>query len=32
MTGQTLTVDGGSSLMNPEFPLPIQIPLARSAV
>lgn len=31
MTGQALTVDGGSSLMNPEFPLPIQIPLARSA-
>lgn len=30
MTGQALTVDGGSSLMNPEFPLPIQIPLVRS--
>jgi len=31
MTGQALTVDGGSSLMNPEFPLAIQIPLVRSA-
>ena len=31
MTGQALTVDGGSSLMNPEFPLPIQIPFARPA-
>ena len=30
MTGQALSVHGGSSLMNPEFPLPIQIPLARS--
>jgi len=29
MTGQTLTVDGGSSLMNPEFPLAIQVPLTR---
>ncbi|HYK39309.1 MAG TPA: SDR family oxidoreductase [Candidatus Eremiobacteraceae bacterium] len=31
MTGQALTVDGGSSLMNPEFPLAIQVPLARIA-
>lgn len=31
MTGQALTVDGGSSLMNPEFPLPIQIPFPRPA-
>jgi NAD(P)-dependent dehydrogenase (short-subunit alcohol dehydrogenase family) len=26
MTGQTLSVDGGSSLMNPDFPLPLQVP------
>jgi NAD(P)-dependent dehydrogenase (short-subunit alcohol dehydrogenase family) len=26
VTGQTLSVDGGSSLMNPDFPLPVQVP------
>lgn len=26
MTGQTLTVDGGASLMNPHFPLALQVP------
>jgi NAD(P)-dependent dehydrogenase (short-subunit alcohol dehydrogenase family) len=26
VTGQTLSVDGGSSLMNPDFPLPLQVP------
>jgi enoyl-[acyl-carrier protein] reductase III len=26
VTGQTITVDGGSSLMNPDFPLPLQVP------
>src|SRR5258708_5274680 len=26
VTGQTLAVDGGSSLMNPDFPLPLQVP------
>ena len=26
ITGQTITVDGGSSLMNPDFPLALQIP------
>ena len=26
MTGQTLSVDGGSSLMNPDFPLFLQVP------
>jgi NAD(P)-dependent dehydrogenase (short-subunit alcohol dehydrogenase family) len=26
VTGQTISVDGGSSLMNPDFPLPLQIP------
>lgn len=26
VTGQNITVDGGTSLMNPDFPLPIQLP------
>ena len=26
MTGQTIAVDGGSSLMNPDFPLALQVP------
>ena len=26
ITGQTITVDGGSSLMNPDFPLALQVP------
>jgi enoyl-[acyl-carrier protein] reductase III len=26
VTGQTIAVDGGSSLMNPDFPLPLQVP------
>jgi len=26
LTGQTLAVDGGSSLMNPDFPLALQVP------
>lgn len=26
VTGQTISVDGGSSLMNPDFPLPLQVP------
>ena len=26
MTGQALTVDGGASLMNPHFPLALQVP------
>ena len=26
ITGQTIAVDGGSSLMNPDFPLPLQVP------
>jgi len=26
VTGQTITVDGGSSLMNPDFPLELQVP------
>jgi enoyl-[acyl-carrier protein] reductase III len=26
VTGQTIVVDGGSSLMNPDFPLPLQVP------
>ena len=26
VTGQTIAVDGGSSLMNPDFPLPVQVP------
>jgi NAD(P)-dependent dehydrogenase (short-subunit alcohol dehydrogenase family) len=26
LTGQTIVVDGGSSLMNPDFPLPLQVP------
>jgi enoyl-[acyl-carrier protein] reductase III len=26
VTGQTITVDGGSSLMNPDFPLGLQVP------
>jgi NAD(P)-dependent dehydrogenase (short-subunit alcohol dehydrogenase family) len=26
VTGQTICVDGGSSLMNPDFPLPLQVP------
>jgi NAD(P)-dependent dehydrogenase (short-subunit alcohol dehydrogenase family) len=25
-TGQTIAVDGGSSLMNPDFPLALQVP------
>jgi hypothetical protein len=26
ITGQTIAVDGGSSLMNPDFPLALQVP------
>ena len=26
VTGQSISVDGGSSLMNPDFPLPLQVP------
>ena len=26
VTGQTIVVDGGSSLMNPDFPLALQVP------
>jgi NAD(P)-dependent dehydrogenase (short-subunit alcohol dehydrogenase family) len=26
LTGQTIVVDGGSSLMNPDFPLALQVP------
>jgi enoyl-[acyl-carrier protein] reductase III len=26
VTGQSIAVDGGSSLMNPDFPLPLQVP------
>ncbi|HXM91858.1 MAG TPA: SDR family oxidoreductase [Candidatus Dormibacteraeota bacterium] len=26
LTGQTIVVDGGSSLMNPDFPLALQMP------
>ena len=26
VTGQTIAVDGGSSLMNPDFPLALQVP------
>ena len=26
LTGQTISVDGGSSLMNPDFPLALQVP------
>jgi len=26
VTGQSITVDGGSSLMNPDFPLALQVP------
>lgn len=26
VTGQIIAVDGGSSLMNPDFPLPLQMP------
>jgi enoyl-[acyl-carrier protein] reductase III len=26
ITGQVIAVDGGSSLMNPDFPLPLQVP------
>ena len=26
MTGHALSIDGGSRLMNPDFPLPLQIP------
>jgi len=26
VTGQTISVDGGSSLMNPDFPLALQMP------
>jgi len=26
LTGQTIAVDGGSSLMNPDFPLALQVP------
>jgi NAD(P)-dependent dehydrogenase (short-subunit alcohol dehydrogenase family) len=26
VTGQTISVDGGSSLMNPDFPLSLQVP------
>jgi enoyl-[acyl-carrier protein] reductase III len=26
VTGQVIAVDGGSSLMNPDFPLPLQVP------
>lgn len=26
VTGQAIAVDGGSSLMNPDFPLPLQVP------
>ena len=26
LTGQTIVVDGGSSLMNPDFPLSLQVP------
>jgi NAD(P)-dependent dehydrogenase (short-subunit alcohol dehydrogenase family) len=26
VTGQTISVDGGSSLMNPHFPLALQVP------
>ena len=31
VTGQGITVDGGSSLMNSDIPLALQVPLARSA-
>lgn len=27
LTGQTISVDGGSSLMNPDFPLALQVPI-----
>ena len=27
VTGQSIAVDGGSSLMNPDFPLPLQVPV-----
>ena len=26
VTGQSISIDGGSSLMNPDFPLPLQVP------
>ena len=26
ITGQVIAVDGGSSLLNPDFPLPLQVP------
>jgi NAD(P)-dependent dehydrogenase (short-subunit alcohol dehydrogenase family) len=26
VTGQTIVVDGGSSLINPDFPLALQVP------
>ena len=29
-TGQTIVVDGGSSLMNPDFPLALQVPKWKS--
>jgi NAD(P)-dependent dehydrogenase (short-subunit alcohol dehydrogenase family) len=31
VTGQTISVDGGSSLMNPDFPLALQVPAAAEA-
>jgi enoyl-[acyl-carrier protein] reductase III len=32
LTGQTVAVDGGSSLMNPDFPLELQVPAQVEAV
>ena len=32
LTGQTIAVDGGSSLMNPDFPLELQVPARVEAV